>query len=465
MDHTDPVAARAAVAPRSPAVELPYGAASWAELEAGVDIAARRLAALGVRPRDRVVLIAEPGLPAAEIIYALPRLGAVLVPLAPQDPATRHLAARAEARLVVRPEELERVRPARTSPELVPGPDEPRTLIFTSGSTGEPKGVLLSFENHSASANASAGALRLLPSDKWLACLPLNHIGGLSIFVRAAEIGFCVAPVAGFEAPEVIERLASSEATAVSLVPTMLIRMLDEGWEPHPPLRFVLLGGAPASSALIERAEDAGVPVAPTYGMTETCSQVTTLPPWERPPSGGTAGRPLPGMRVVIGDSPHEPFETGERGQIWVSGPAVARETYTGPIPLVDGWLATGDVGTLDELGYLSVLGRLDEVIVTGGENVAPQEVEAALMEHPAVSEAVVLGVPDAQWGRRVVAVVVPVRGGDFGLESLKGFLRQRLAGFKVPKEFLVVEDLPRTPAGKVDRTALRHALEGGSGG
>jgi O-succinylbenzoic acid--CoA ligase len=221
----------------------------------------------------------------------------------------------------------------------------------------------------------------------------------------------------------------ATRSTLVSVVPTTLARLLDAGLRHPPRLRAALVGGAPITATLLERAAAAGVPTVSTYGLTEACSQVTT------------GGPPLFCTRVRI----------GARREILVSGPTVAPAALAG-----DGWLHTGDEGALDAAGTLTVTGRAGDTIITGGENVAPAEVEAVLESHPAVAEAAVHGAPDPEWGERVVATLVLRDGETATDDDLRGYCRVRLAGYKVPRVFRFTRELPRTVSGKL----LRRSLE-----
>jgi len=288
-------------------------------------------------------------------------------------------------------------------------------------------------------------------------------VGGMAVFLRAVETGFAVVPVPHFDPALVAATIDDTGTTAASLVPTMLHRLLEAGWRGAPSLRFVLLGGAPCPEALMNEARTRGIPIAPTYGLTETASHVATLPPWEAPQHIGTVGKPVPGATVRIGESPEGPAPRGAPGRIWVSGPTVSPSARSAS-SLAD-WLRTDDLGCLDEAGYLTVLGRIDDVIVTGGEKVAPREVEGTLAAHPSVGEAVVVGVPDSEWGQRAVAVVTPTSPRAPGIRpdpaSLRAWLKRSLAPHKVPRQIVVLDDLPRTEPGKPDRNALREMLEG----
>jgi len=255
--------------------------------------------------------------------------------------------------------------------------------------------------------------------------MPVFHVGGLSIFTRSALYETTVVAEPAFDAVRVKDLMEAGEVTLVSLVPTMLARLRDAGLERAPRVRAVLLGGGPIPDELFAWARAAGLPVRPTYGMTETTSQIATAR------AGEWLARPLPGAEVRIADD----------GEILVRGPMVA----------ADGWLRTGDRGTLTEDGLLDVHGRMDDVIVTGGENVAAQEVEEVLLEHPYVAEAAVVGVDDAEWGKAVAAFVVAAVSED----EIAVHARARLPGFKVPKLIVALDELPRTPSGKVERAQL----------
>jgi o-succinylbenzoate---CoA ligase len=302
------------------------------------------------------------------------------------------------------------------------------TVMHTSGTTAAPKPVELTYGNWEANAAGSAELLGLDPEERWLCTMPLAHVGGLSILIRSTIYATTVVAHAGFDTSAVLAELMSAQRaiTLVSLVPTMLARLLDAGLRSPPTLRWALLGGGPIPAALLERAGAAGVPVAPTYGMTEACSQIATF------------GLPLPGVELVLdGD-----------GEILVRGPIVAPGALA-----QDGWLHTGDLGTFAG-GRLMIVGRQADTIVTGGENVAPAEVEAVLAAHPAVADVAVIGRPDPEWGEAVVALVV-VRDGVLDADSLTRFCRKRLARFKVPKAFEMVDSLPRTESGKLLRRRL----------
>ncbi len=345
-------------------------------------------------------------------------------------------------------------------------------VLLTSGTSGRSKAAVLTRENLTASADAAARLLGSHAGDRWLLCMPLFHVAGLSILVRAARVGASVVVEPRFEAGRIAQILETGGITHVSLVATTLAQLLEARGGRRAPaaLRLVLVGGGPAAEGLLERAAAAGYPIAPTYGLTEAASQVATRPP-------GTPGRPwaaglvpLPGVALQIVDAAGRPLTAGAEGEIRVRGPIVMRGYLADPAAteraLQDGWLATGDVGQLDGAGHLRVLDRRTDLILSGGENVYPAEVEALLAEHPEVVEAGVVGVADERFGARPLAFVVWRPGATPAPEILAGWCRERLAGYKRPVDFIACEALPRNASGKLLRRELaaRVPARGGAG-
>ncbi len=242
----------------------------------------------------------------------------------------------------------------------------------------------------------------------------------------------------GFDTEQVASTLASGGITVLSLVPTMLLRLLEAGADLTAP-RAILIGGGPVPEGALGEALDRGATVVQTYGMTETCSQVTTLAPEDAGRKIGSAGRPLLTTHVRI-----------EGDEILVQGPTVSRDALD-----PDGWLHTGDLGHIDDEGFLYVTGRRSELIVTGGENVIPAEVESVLLAHPAVADVAVFGRPDPEWQEAVCALVVLAEGADVGEQELREHSAGSLAAFKVPKEIDFIAELPRSPSGKLLRAEL----------
>jgi O-succinylbenzoic acid--CoA ligase len=338
--------------------------------------------------------------------------------------------------------------------------DATLAVLYTSGTSGRAKGACLTRANFLASAEAAEERLGPVVEQRWLACMPLFHVGGLSILMRSVRFGGPVRLLPRFDAAEVSDAHDAGDVAAVSLVPTMLSRLLSHrGARRAPPgLKVVLLGGAAAAPELLARALAAGYPVCPTYGLTEACSQVATAAP---PPAGASQPqlmRPLQGTELrIVHDGRDVP--PGTPGEILVRGPTVMQGYLHDPgstaRALQGGWLHTGDIGCLDAGGGLQVLDRRDDLIVSGGENVYPAEIEAVLLEHAGVEEAGVAGVPDDDLGARVVAWIVPVPGAAPEVEALQRHCRRCLAGYKQPREFRFVEALPRNAAGKLQRRRL----------
>lgn len=456
----DPIHRHAQARPQAPALLAPGRTWSYAALDAAVAATQARLVAAGLEPGDRVVLMPDRTPDTVVLLWALWRLGAVAVPLSTRLPPTRRLAqaerVRADAvvadeaeweatsRLTLRPASVVKSEGDGQSSPPRRSRDRDATIVFTSGSTGTPKAALHTWANHLYSAKGSNANLPLRPGDRWLASLPLYHVGGLAILVRCALAGAAVALPGPDDA--LAEALSQTAATHVSCVSTQLRRLLAAHEGPPPALRAALLGGGPIPAPLLDRALAAGWPVLTSYGCTEMASQVTTTPPGAPRESLRTAGTRLPHRRLRIGDD----------GQIFVAGPPLFRG-YVGADGVedprtADGWFPTGDRGRLDAQGRLRVLGRMDRMFVSGGENIQPEEIEAALEQLDGVTRAAVVPVPDDEYGRRPVAFVEPDPDGEG--DRLRRALVASLPRFKVPDAFYA---FPAEQDGmKVDYEALR---------
>lgn len=407
------------------------GALTYAELERAAQRAAAGLD--GVLAGDRVAIALPPGEDFAVALHAVWRRGAVAVPhdlrlTEAERPAADHI-------LRELPAGDPSTASGRYAPVLTHDLDAPAALIQTSGTSGTPKPVELTFGNWLWSALGGASALRSPGPERWLCALPLSHVGGLSILIRSAITGGTAVIHERWDTERALAALMEDGITLVSVVSTTLARLLDAGLQDPPALRCALVGGGPVPPELMRRAAAAGVPVSQTYGLTEACSQVTTQRPGDGRPDAGT---PLFCTRVRVEAD----------GEIQVRG-----LTVNGTDP--DRWLATGDLGRLDAEGRLTVVGRKADTIVSGGENIAPAEVEAALAEHPAVAHAAVLGRPDPEWGEAVHARVILQPGSDVTPDELRAHCAERLARFKVPKDVRFVDELPMTASGKLLRRSL----------
>ena len=438
---TDPLDHSARTRPGGLAVADATERLTYAELRERSGALAATLADLGVGPGDHVAIDLPAGVPHAVALHGSILAGAVVQSLPPRGRAGVDVAPGAA---LVDAETIERSR-RRAGAEwrtLRRHPRAPLTRVLSSGTSGEPKAVELTAGNHLWSALASAANLGVARDDAWLCCLPLNHVGGLSILVRSAVYGTAALIHDGFDVERVAAAIGGGEASIVSLVPTQLVRLLEAGAAIERP-RLILLGGGPVPLEVLDEALERGASVVQTYGLTEACSQVCTLAPESARELAGSAGRPLLGVEVAAPE-----------GEIRVRGPIVAPGSVA-----ADGWLLTGDLGRIDDEGCLWVEGRREDLIVTGGENVRPERVESALASHPGVAEVAVAGIDDREWGQAVVAFVVPRAGSELRAEDLEALARRDHAPHEVPKRYVVVTELPRTATGKLQRRRLADAL------
>jgi o-succinylbenzoate---CoA ligase len=477
---------RTDVSPEGTAIIEAADGTEWtfSELDSAVEETAGKLAALGLREGDHLGMLMETRTDGVVLVHAAMRLGCVLVPLnvrlavpelRRQVDVTDLSALVCEAKTesvaheiagdvpVVSVDSSETTLADRDPKAFTPADwsrEDPQVFLFTSGTTGNPKAVVLTMGNLYASATASAFRLGVLPDDRWHLCLSTYHMGGLAPLLRSTLYGTTVVLQRGFDAEETLSSLLEHEPTGISLVPTMLRRLLDAG-DLTNSLRFVLLGGAPARDDLIRECAERGVPVCPTYGMTETASQIATASPDEAASHVGTVGRPLLFTDVSVVGEDGSLVPNGEPGELVVSGPTVMAGYYGNPAATEEAFgergLRTGDVGYRDEGGRLWVLNRRSDRIVTGGENVHPGEVVDVLRDHPDVADVAVVGVEDEEWGERIAALAVPVPGSAVTLTSVREFCDGRLAGYKHPRLLDTAPELPRTASGTVDREAVRE--------
>lgn len=422
-------------APGRAALVIDGGIADYAALAVGVRRAARFALGHGASPDRPMAFVATSERPTLELLYALVALGVPALLVHPR------LVEAERARLVggatlVEPDHArleplpDSVFPARIDAE------RPLAILHTSGTTGQPKRVVLSRRAFIASAAASAANLGWQDDDRWLLCLPFAHVGGLSIVTRCLLARRTVVVARGAAPATLALHAARDGVTLMSVVPTVLKRMLDAGIRLSPGVRAILVGGAAASPALLARAADAGWPVLTTYGLTEACSQVTTQRYGTTNRGEQGSGHPMAGVEIRIVDDVIE-----------VRGPTLATG-YGGA------WLRTGDAGRLDAEGRLHVFGRRTDLIVTGGENVYPAEVEAALERCPGVESACVFGIPDEEWGEVVAAMLAAGRDGPPPVEALENHLARELAPFKRPRRIKWVGALVYSANGKLDRAA-----------
>jgi o-succinylbenzoate---CoA ligase len=484
---------------------------SFAELDRQATTLAQQYASLGVVTNTRVAILANSGLPFVTTVHALTRLGAILIPLnlrltheellwqlrdiganilisdqshqsqcndlAHAIPALHHtsLVLDVETHTVSLPNTSLSNVELRTTINL----SDTQAIMYTSGTTGTPKGVIITYGMQWWNAIGSALTLEHHADDCWLACMPLFHIGGLAILMRSVINAISIVLFEKFDPQQVNQSIQHDRVTIISVVAIMLQRMLadlDASQSRYPStLRCVLLGGGPAPQPLLEDCARRSIPVVQTYGLTESCSQAVTLSPGDALRKLGSAGRPLIQLQIRIMEGgkvlPHN-----TPGTIYLKGPSITPGYDHRPdatdSTIHDGWLSTGDIGYLDSEGYLYVLDRRNDLVISGGENIYPAEIEAALLSHPAVLEAGVCGQSDSQWGQVPIAFVVlqpaqTITSTDHTpLEHLQSsdhitasdlitYLSQRLARYKIPHAIYFVDTLPRNSSGKLLRRSL----------
>lgn len=442
-------------APNRPALHSAQGVRTYAELAATARRGAARLRAEGLAA-GQIAAIAGTASELAHAAVACSAAGCGLLPLDPHSaearwPALAELGGRHLRRLPAAvPAPLpaaEEDANADTATGAAP-PPAIALVIATSGSEGAPKAVMLTPGNLDAAARAAHERLPLGAGDIWLGCLPLQHIGGLSILYRCLRAGATLLQHEGFDAAAVHDDLRRHPVTHISLVPAMLARLLDASDAPPPPtLRHALIGGAALSRPLFERAMAAGWPLRPSWGMSESAAQAATLADPAADWREGEVGTPLPGFACRIGDD----------GRVRLRGPQVMAG-YLNPDLApgrgldADGWLPTADLGRLDAAGRLTILGRADDVFVSGGVNVHPSEVESCLAACPGVADVAVTALPDPVWGDALVALIV----GSAASAAVRDWGRRHLASAQRPRRVLRVDRLPRNAMGKIERAALR---------
>ena len=429
---------------------------TWRDLEDRVTRYACALARQGVRPGATVLLEGAPSTAWIVSWHALSWLGATVA----SAPASATAIERAQCRQIFEPDFIiDAQRASALAPDLTPAPErfwpleEPRAALLTSGSTGTPRRVELTTLQLLLSAFGSAIRLGHDLGDRWLCCLPFHHVAGLSILLRCTWYGIPLVLHPRFDPARVAQALDGGQATLVSLVPPMLQEVLDARPErPFPrTVRAILLGGAAAPASLLQRCRALDAPIALTWGMTEAASQVATTAPGEIDVAAG-CGPPLPFARVDV-QIPSTAAEA-TRGALRVHG------------PLVDGLHVTGDLGHVDAHGRVHPQGRRDDIIISGGENIDPREIEAVLIALPEIADVAVVGRPDPRWGERPVAWMAPADPDQLtnpppiDEPSLRAWCAEHLTRFKIPDDFYWTPALPRSPLGKLRRHALRTRLQ-----
>jgi long-chain acyl-CoA synthetase len=472
---------RAAQDPEGPALADASGSLTNAEMLEAVRAVARRLRSVGIGPGDVVALKLSNRVELVLALFAAWRLGATITPVNPsltEVEVTRQLED-SGARLLVVEDGASTTSGVPTIDvgdlhDTVPGSGPTphvessalALLIYTSGTTGVPKGVMLDHANLDAMAAMGREALEVGPDDRCLLILPLFHVNGIVVSILIPLLaGASVVIAERFNPNTFFATIEAERPTFFSAVPTIysMLAALPEDVQPDTSsVRFAVCGAAPASADLLARFEARfGFPLVEGYGLSEgTCA--STINPVSGIRKAGTVGLPFPGQDLRIVDPDGNEVPQGEPGEVVVRGPNVMRGYLGRPADtaavIVDGWLHTGDIGKVDADGYLSLVGRSKEMIIRGGENIYPKEIEDVLASDPAVLEAAVIGVPDDTWGEVVVAFVQPRPGSTIDVEELKRRCAESLSGYKRPKTIHVLEALPKNAVGKLDKKSLRHS-------
>jgi o-succinylbenzoate---CoA ligase len=477
---------------KSSHLALVFGDRVWtfAELEAASIQVATNLVKLGIKQYDYVAILADNCPELVIVIHSLAKLNCVFIPVNTRLSIQELQGQLQDAQpnlLVYSPIKLDTVNQLNLKHlkllnlEGIVGEycgldrdlieqnidfDTVQTIIYTSGTTGLAKGVQLTYKNHFANAIATESHLKINPNcDRWLNCLPLFHIGGLSIIWRSVIWGIPMILLPKFDVSDVCRAIATQKITFISLVPTMLVRILASSnflntlsdWQN---LRGILLGGASASEELITQCLEYQLPIMPSYGLTETASQVSTLLTKDIPFKIGSSGRALScnQVRIVSLENDQIEIEIGAIGQILIKGDNVMKG-YLHQANLEENYLNTGDVGYLDRSNYLYVLNRRSDLIISGGENIYPVEIESILIKHPNIQDVCVIGIADKEWGQIVVAVIKLVKL-EINLEEVREFcLSAGLSKYKLPRKLCFVDVMPTTANGKVSRELVRKLM------
>lgn len=468
---------RASISPEATGLVFEEKSYTYKELEMKAKQTAGKLATLGVKKHDFIGVLLPNGVDFTTIVYGLSYLGATVVCLNTRL-TTKELSNQlkgSNARFLFTTDSFKRAHDF--SEEIVYTIEElhsqireqieyieeinlsdPFTMMYTSGTTGQPKGVIHTYGNHWASATASALNLGLERDDAWLGCLPMFHIGGFSLIVRTVIYGIPLYLFEKFTLKDVHKMLMSGKVTLISVVGIMLERLLENmGSATYPPeVRCFLVGGSAVGEAILLEAKVKKVPVFQSYGLTETTSQLCTLNAESSMERIGSSGKPLFSADLKIVDSDEDGV-----GEVIVRGPMVVSGYHENEVAnreqFIHGWLYTGDVGRLDEAGYLYVLDRRKDLIISGGENIYPKEIEQVLEKFPEVVAAGVIGIRDEKWGRVPVAFIEVQTQLD--IADLMLFLKTELASYKCPQAIYPIKALPRNAMGKLLRRSLYEYL------
>ncbi|MYL33796.1 o-succinylbenzoate--CoA ligase [Pontibacillus yanchengensis] len=480
---------RVELTPERVAIHTQENSITFRELRKQSLCMAGKLASLGVKKGSHVAIYANNSLDFVRFVHAISYIGAVAVFLNTRltQKEIRFQLEDAKCELVIYEQNLSsiieplgqempiRVHSFKDVSKQLEAPfkaqqevrlDDIYTILYTSGTTGNPKGVMLTYGNHWWSAVSSALNLGLSEEDQWLATLPLFHVGGLSLLFKNVIYGMPITLLTSFDEQEIHKAIMEKGVTIVSVVSVMLKRLLSQldAGETYPTsFRCMLLGGGPAPKPLLEEAASKHVPVIQTYGMTETSSQIVTLSAQDALRKIGSAGKPLfPAQLNIINDQQNTKDQS--IGEIVVKGPMVTSGYYKRPetneYTIKDKWLYTGDLGYVDDEGFLYVVDRRKDLIISGGENIYPAEIEEVLAGLDSIKEVGVIGQEDDRWGEVPVAFVVFHEGVSLSTEEILSYCARSLAKYKIPKMIYFEDHLPRNASNKLLRRDLAKWLK-----
>ncbi|NMN98290.1 class I adenylate-forming enzyme family protein [Antrihabitans stalactiti] len=465
--------------PDAPCVADDDAALTNAQFADAVRRTAGAFHAHGVSAGDVVAVMLPNNVSLVVSLFAAWRLGAAVTPINPSlvgaeiayqssDAAARLLITDQEGDFggtVLTPSELTAAEP--TDIAAAPSDDALALLIYTSGTTGRPKGVMLDHSNLNAMCAMVIEAFSLTATDRSLLVLPLFHVNGIVVSTLSPLLVGGSATIVGRFSPKTffdrVERCKATYFSAVPTIYTMLAALPADVPSDTSAVRFAVCGAAPASVELLEKFESRyGITIVEGYGLSEgTCA--STINPLEGPRKAGTVGLPLPGQTIRIADADGAPVPAGEAGEVLIQGPNVMRGYLNRPDEtaktIVDGWLHTGDVGRLDPDGYLMLVDRAKNMIIRGGENIYPKEIESVVYQLPEIAEAAVVGRSSAVYGEEPVLFVALHSGATLTAEEIFAHTRQHLSKYKLPVDITVVDELPKNAVGKLDKPSLRRSL------
>lgn len=467
--------ARARISPNKLAIETETRSITFKELENESKQLAFKLNELGIKKGDHIAVLSKNSIDYIVIIYALSYLEAVTVLLNTRltEVELTYQVKKSKAKLVLADsayldlnldcpihsfEEISKLKqkPIKLSEEIKL--DRPFTMMFTSGTTGNPKAVLHKYQHHFYSATASVFNMGLHANDKWLSSLPIFHVGGFSVFIKSVLYGMPVYLMNKYDKEVVFRVIHEKNITIVSFVTLMLVDYLEllnqQSYQSSNQLRAVLLGGGSVAEHVLTQAIEAKLNVLQSFGMTETASQIASLSSEDALRKQGSAGKALLPAKIKI----NNPDDKGV-GEILVKGPMVIQSYYnlSNQSDFEAGWLKTGDIGYLDDEAFLYVLERRSDLIISGGENIYPTEVENTILAHTLIKEIAVVGKADDKWGEVPVAFICSNK--KYTLNELYTLLKPKLAKYKWPKEIIYLKKLPRTASGKLKRHELKSYL------